>query len=258
MIIQKLKAKILNTNYFINNEYLDKYCGIIINNLNTKEVQYKTNKHHIVPKCYFKMLGLPVDNSSENLVHILYKDHIIAHYYLCLCTKNKLKRQLVNAFAHLINRKEKCLDFNPETDLEYYQEIYTYYKSKVHTLLYKPIICIETQEIFPSVKSAKEKYKVSVNACLRGKQEVSAGYHWTYLKDKETQEKLKCFIGKPKSNQNGTGKSKKHPKIRCIETGEIFKNLKKASIAYPHCDIGACLRGKQKTAGKLTWEYCEE
>ena len=258
MTVQELKTKLLNINHFIDNEYLDKYCEMVINNLTTKEEQYKTNKHHIIPKCYYKLLNLPINNSSENVIHILYKDHILIHYYLCLCTKNKLKRQLVNAFTHLINRKWKYTEFNPETDLEYYQEIYTYYKNRVYTLLYKPVICIETQEIFPSVKSVKEGYGNSIKECLRGKQEVAAGYHWAYLKDKETQEKLKEFIGKPKSNQNGTGKTKKHPKIRCIENGETFNNLKEASIAYPHCDIGACLRGKQKTAGKLTWEYCKE
>lgn len=123
MIIQELKEKLLATEYFINNEYLNKYCELVKQNEFTEKQENKTNNHHILPKSYFKMLKIPIDNSPKNLVNLLYKDHILAHYYLCLCTKGILKYRLANAFLHLVNRKWKYIEFNPETDLEYFQYI---------------------------------------------------------------------------------------------------------------------------------------
>lgn len=127
MTIQELKTKLLATNYFENNKYLDKYCKLVKQNEFTKKQESKTNKHHILPKSYFKMLGLPVNNSLENLVHLLYIDHILAHYYLCLCTNRQFKYKLSVAFFQLVNRRWKYEDFNPETDLSEYQKIYEEY-----------------------------------------------------------------------------------------------------------------------------------
>lgn len=123
MIVQELKEKLLATKCFINNEYLDKYCELIELNKDTKKEKYKTQIHHIIPRCYYTNLNIEVDNSKENIVHVLYKDHILLHYYLCLCAKGCLKYKLANAFLHLVNRKWKYTDFNPETDLEYFQEV---------------------------------------------------------------------------------------------------------------------------------------
>ena len=117
---EEIKEKLLSTNLFINNEWLDKYCELIEINENTKKEKYKTQSHHIVPKCCYKYLFLKIDNSKENRVNLLYKDHILAHYYLCLCTEGKLHHKLANAFFHLAYRKWKYKDFNPETDLSEY------------------------------------------------------------------------------------------------------------------------------------------
>lgn len=245
MTQQDLKTKLLSTNYFTDNEYLDLYCELIINNLETKKEKDKTQCHHILPKCYFTSINQPIDNSKENLVNLLYIDHILAHYYLCLCSIEGFKYKLSNALFHLTNRRWNYINFDPKTDLSEYQFIYETYIKSPRPSLYKPVICIETQKIFSSLKATLKEYP-GVAGCLNGSQEVSAGYHWAYLDDKERQEKLKGFIGKPKSKQNGTGKSKKHPRIICIDTNETFKLLKDAEKAHPHCDIGGCLRKEQK------------
>ena len=39
----------------------------------------KGHKHHIIPRCWFKMNNLPVDNSKDNLVLLSYEDHVKAH-----------------------------------------------------------------------------------------------------------------------------------------------------------------------------------
>ena len=69
------------------NEYTQKYYNLIQTNKYRKPEKYKTQKHHIIPKAYYKYIGEPVDNSSDNLVNLLYYDHVLAHYYLMKAAK---------------------------------------------------------------------------------------------------------------------------------------------------------------------------
>lgn len=50
-------------------------------------MKFKTQLHHIIPRKYYTYNKLEINNSRENLVNLLYKDHILAHYYLALCAK---------------------------------------------------------------------------------------------------------------------------------------------------------------------------
>lgn len=52
----------------------------------------------------------------------------------------------------------------------------------------KRIICVENQEVFPSISSAAKKYNVTIGAvsrALRGKSETCAKMHWEYVKGGE-------------------------------------------------------------------------
>lgn len=81
-----LKETLMSLNVFIDNEYFDEYIDIINNNIDRKREKFKTQKHHIIPRAYFKHNKLLLDNSDNNIVNLLYKDHILVHYYLCQCT----------------------------------------------------------------------------------------------------------------------------------------------------------------------------
>ena len=51
---------------------------------------------------------------------------------------------------------------------------------------YKKIICLETKEIFDSIKTASEKTKIdssSLSKVCKGKRETAGGYHWEYKYD---------------------------------------------------------------------------
>lgn len=50
------------------------------------------HKHHIIPRCWFKMKGIPVDNSNDNLVLLTYEDHCKVHKLALLCGKDKVIR----------------------------------------------------------------------------------------------------------------------------------------------------------------------
>lgn len=50
------------------------------------------HKHHIIPKCWFKMMNIPVDNSKDNLVLLSYDNHCKVHKLALLCAKDKAMR----------------------------------------------------------------------------------------------------------------------------------------------------------------------
>ena len=56
------------------------------------------HKHHIIPKCWFKMMNLPIDNSKDNLVLLSKEQHCKVHKLMSLCAKDEqLKRNMVIA-----------------------------------------------------------------------------------------------------------------------------------------------------------------
>ena len=129
-----------NTPYFIDNEFLEKYCLLVERHRHTKVKPRLTNSHHIIPKSWFKLNGLTVDNSLTNLVNLPYREHILSHYYLCLCTTDELLYANELGLMCLLNRKK----LNP-TDkyliqhLSMYNNIYEdyLYKRKTNYKLYK-------------------------------------------------------------------------------------------------------------------------
>lgn len=87
-----IKQNLLNTKLFIDNQYLDNYCEIIENNEYTKKQKFKTQVHHIIPRCICLKLNIDSMNDKDNLINLYYKDHLLAHYYLCLCCNDAYLR----------------------------------------------------------------------------------------------------------------------------------------------------------------------
>ena len=101
-VYETLKAR----NLFIDNDYLKRYDLLISRHITTKVKPRQTNSHHIIPKSWFKIHDLPVDNTLNNLVNLPYREHIMAHYYLCLCTQDPLRYANELGFMCLISRKK--------------------------------------------------------------------------------------------------------------------------------------------------------
>ena len=56
------------------------------------------DKHHIIPRCWFSMNNLPIDNSDANLVLLTKEQHGKIHKLMSLCAKDEqLKRNMVIA-----------------------------------------------------------------------------------------------------------------------------------------------------------------
>lgn len=92
-----LKQKLLDTGYFIDNEWLEKYLTLVVD----VPVSFSyTEKHHIIPASCSKLLGKrSADDSKSNLVSLTFADHCRAHFYLYHCTQGKLKKAMAVAYV---------------------------------------------------------------------------------------------------------------------------------------------------------------
>ena len=93
--LTKVKTRLIELGY-IENEWLDKYLEIIEANLETKKSKKSTQAHHAIPvNAYWtsdepykrtEALKLAKEDKVNFVVNLLYKDHLIIHSYLTLCT----------------------------------------------------------------------------------------------------------------------------------------------------------------------------
>lgn len=126
-----LKEKLLTTGIVIDNEYLHKYCELVIDNRDTSYVIHKTQSHHIIPRYYCKENSPHLIKDNSNKVNLLYKDHILAHYYLSLCSSNgKYKAKNVCALFKMLNVPQTEFPGSPKEficNLDGYEELYEMY-----------------------------------------------------------------------------------------------------------------------------------
>lgn len=132
-----IKDKLLETGFFVENEFLYKYCDLIRLNRDTKQEKFKTQKHHILPRTYFKEVGIEQDDTQDNIVNLYFSDHALAHYYLTLCVKEcRLKYKLLCAFKFIYGankeKMENIAEFDTQIDLQT-----TYEEIKRNTSLYR-------------------------------------------------------------------------------------------------------------------------
>ena len=60
------------------------------------------HKHHIIPKCYYRMHNVEVDNSESNLVLLSATDHQLVHKLAVLCVKDPILRSKMGFAVHIL------------------------------------------------------------------------------------------------------------------------------------------------------------
>lgn len=88
--------------FIVKNSYLDEY--LVLTSQSTKLPGY-AEEHHIICKSFYRYLNLPIDDSKNNLVRLLFKDHCKAHWLLYKCTIGKMHEAMANAFISMIGFK---------------------------------------------------------------------------------------------------------------------------------------------------------
>mgnify|MGYP004648890179 CR=1 FL=1 len=122
-----LKTKLLNTGIVVDNEYLTKYVTLVYNNKSMTLEKHKTQKHHVIPKYYYKFINQKVDNSFDNIVILYHKDHVLAHYYLALCSsRGDFRYYNELSVRHALNHSNFKLQENYDQDVEFLQSLDEY------------------------------------------------------------------------------------------------------------------------------------
>lgn len=164
-----IREKLLNTQIVEEDEFLDKYVQLIENNRTLVQIKKKTQRHHIIPVCYYTSMNSSVDNSKENLVNLYYKDHVLAHYYLALCSKGKFKYQNLEPIFIIMGHKnfpsseQNMLERLPEI-----QRLYEEVKSLGFNAMNDPDVKMKHDSIMRS-----EEVRTAISNTM--KQKVSDG-----------------------------------------------------------------------------------
>ena len=91
----------------------------------------KGHKHHIIPRCWFKMNNLPVDNSKDNLILLTLEDHIKVHKLASLCSVDTHIKYAMLSSIGILSRGERPLGIHPSeaTKAKIRKTVHEYYES---------------------------------------------------------------------------------------------------------------------------------
>lgn len=129
--MRNIYAELSQLEYFIENDYLVKYCQLIESNKRTKQFSKETHKHHVLPRSWFKLTGKTVNDCLNNLVNLTCRYHILAHYYLCLCTEDPFRYANELGLFCLESDIKNDVDKHLLRNLPLYNNIYEDYMLKL-------------------------------------------------------------------------------------------------------------------------------
>ena len=217
------------------------YCHI--NKINGK--RYIGQTHDYARRCFpsnykgcTKFYNAIQKYGWENFEHVILEDN------LTLVEANQKEEEyikLYNTIEDGYNLKSGGL--NNELSLESRQKI----SEKILTK--KSIICIETQQVYPSAYYIEKELgyaNANIIACCRGKLHTAYGYHWSYYEN-----------GQPVSILT---RDKRKKAVRCIETQQIFESASAAAKEFniSRSSISICCEGKSSIGGGYHWEFVKE
>ena len=186
-----------------------------------------SERHHIIPRC----MGGTDDKS--NIIELSAREHFLAHYLLMKMYPENYK--LIDAFRMMgvVNSKEGQKRYINS-------RLYENAKKNFAKARSKPVVCIETGEIFPSAAYVERNIINGIRDVIKGKNLTAGGYHWRYLNEEP-------IIKEPFQRK----------KVICANTGEIFNNTDEAA-KFAHVVPGLIRRNCNKqsgTAGGYTFYY---
>lgn len=220
----KLKKLLLDTNLVVDNQYLDEYVELIINNYDTIKIKNITQEHHSIPVfCYFpadsdlnsaakrkEFVKIANNDSNNKRVHLTYSDHVKAHLLLMRCGKTySFILSNANASMLMLDLIRPAISEGIVPDLETDENIQTAYEYWIATKI-KP--------------SDRTDYYKAVQANLA--------------------------LGTPATRR----------KVICIETGVIYDSIKEAEVAnnLTKNRLNQVLTGRRKQTPGMTFEYYNE
>lgn len=201
--MQFLESRLLETSDFVAGEALTKYCKLIKSNQTKKDFSGQIQKHHILPRAWYKLHNKKLDNSASNTVLLTVADHVKAHLFLfqaainpevraqnaaavrCMC--DLFSEELIDEYAEELNRVDTELAHRKSKALAERRAAGLNQRAR-------PVMCIETNQVFKTIKEAQEITGIWLKPVLSGQKESVGGYHFKYYTEapkKAEKQKLK-------------------------------------------------------------------
>ena len=193
--MQFLESRLLETGDFEAGEALTKYCKLIKANQHKKEFSGQTQKHHILPRAWYKLHNKKLDNSVSNTVLLTVADHAKAHLFLFQAATNpEVRSQNAAAVRYMCDLFSEELIEEHADELNKINIALTSKKSKVLAerraaglnQRARPVLCIETNQIFNTIKEAQETMGLWIKPVLSGQKDSVGGYHFKYYEKAAT------------------------------------------------------------------------
>lgn len=255
--MQKIRDLLIGLDEIIDNNYLDQYCKLIKDAESQEQESFKTAKHHVIPVCYFKykhncktrkeamIFSIAAANQTVYLTH---DQHILAHYYLSLCSSGRLHTGMVNALG-LMLRGVALSDNLDQVDPNIYLELYQEFVADVSRVHKDKIVSEVSREKMskaklgstPWIKGKHHTEEVKLKLAESSKGNTNA---LGYRHDEERRKKM---------SENCT----RCRAVLCVETGSTFRSahdvFKQLNIRH----VAECCKNPNLTAGGYHWEYVE-
>lgn len=256
-----MREDLLKECFYKDNVYFEKMIAKL------KEKQEPPfNKHHIVPRSYFKKKGIPV-LSKDNLIDVSIVNHLWIHYYAFKCAKPFLEKEMAAATKWIFKTLKKSKNITDEEVAEIIND-YALIREEVekqgkiwNKRTCKKILYLEENKIFDTLhecaKATDCDYRL-ISKVINNKRLCVKNKHFI-IAEKESYTKEECekiILEKEKERPGLCGIRKK---IMCIETGEIFDNGNQAALKYNinYRTLNAALNSKKPTNG-LNFVYLDK
>ena len=219
----KLKRLLLDTGLVVDNQYLDEYVELIINNYDSIKIKNNTQMHHSIPVfCYAEDFELTsadkrkeatkIANADINnkRVHLSYSEHIKAHILLAKCG---------NTYKFILNNANAC------------------------TLMLDLIRAALNDGIVSDLESDEN---------------IQKAYEYCMLKKVKPTDRQNYYEVVKTNLSLGTPSTKR--KVICVETGVIYESIKEAELAnnLTKNRLNQVLTGRRKQTPGMTFKYyCE-
>ena len=214
-----------------------------------------TERHHIVPRS----IAPDLIDDSNNIVVLTYQQHIELHRILA----NINNPSLIFAFWHTTSKRRRKIDEQTWTDL------LVECKSKLQKVNGRPVVNLNTQEVFASVAAAARNRGCKVGTirmAIRTKTRAKNNF-WMYvdnvnkpldelLVDFETDLQQRITNNNQKLSQRSIDNLSKQ--VINLNTKQIFDNVRAAAEYYGVCtsSIHQAIRTKIKSR-ECYWAYVE-
>lgn len=104
--------KLINKVFEYNQHFVAMMNIINVARLNPPE---SGHKHHIIPKCWFKMMNQPIDNSDDNLVLLTKEQHMQVHKLAAMCIIGSDMRSAMGFAVHMLHGSFSGMHHSEET-----------------------------------------------------------------------------------------------------------------------------------------------